>query len=83
MEPSETATITVTGDEVLVQSGTQAMGQGLETVYTQLVASLLAVPAEKIRIIQGDTERVPAGAGSYGSRSLYIGGSAIVLAANT
>lgn len=81
MEPSETATVTVTGEEVTVLSGTQAMGQGLETVYTQLVAGVLAVPPERVRIIQGDTERVPSGVGSYGSRSLYIGGSAIVAAA--
>lgn len=81
MEPSETATITVTGGEVLVLSGTQAMGQGLETVYTQLVASVLGVPPETVRIVQGDTDRVPPGVGSYGSRSLYIGGSAIVMAA--
>ena len=82
MEPSETATLTVTGTEVIVLSGTQAMGQGLETVYTQLVAGALSVPPETVRIVQGDTERVPTGVGSYGSRSLYIGGSAIVAAAN-
>jgi carbon-monoxide dehydrogenase large subunit len=76
--PSETASITVTPDEVIVLSGTQAMGQGLETVYTQLVAATLNVSPERVRIIQGDTDRVPTGVGSYGSRSLYIGGAAIV-----
>ena len=83
MEPSETATVTVTGEGVTVLSGTQAMGQGLETVYTQLVTAVLAVPPERVRIIQGDTERVPSGVGSYGSRSLCIGGSAIVAAAKS
>lgn len=82
MEPSETATVTVSGEEVLVLSGTQAMGQGLETVYTQLVAGTLGVPPASVRIVQGDTALVPSGVGSYGSRSLYIGGAAIVAAAN-
>ena len=81
MEPSETATVSVTGEGITVLSGTQAMGQGLETVYTQLVSAALGVPPQCVRIIQGDTERVPSGVGSYGSRSLYIGGSAIVAAA--
>lgn len=81
--PSETVTLTVTADSVTVLSGTQAMGQGLETVYTQLLAASLNVPASAVRIIQGDTDRVPNGVGSYGSRSLYIGGAAIVQAART
>jgi carbon-monoxide dehydrogenase large subunit len=42
---------------------------------------VLKVPASTVRIVQGDTDRVPSGVGSYGSRSLYIGGSAIVEAA--
>jgi len=79
--PSETASITVTPEQITVLSGTQAMGQGLETVYTQLVAATLNVSPERIQIIQGDTDRVPTGVGSYGSRSLYIGGAAIVQAA--
>jgi carbon-monoxide dehydrogenase large subunit len=62
---------------VVVQSATQAMGQGLETSYTQLVAARLGVPPEQIRIVQGDTDLV-AGFGSMGSRSLFVGGSAIV-----
>jgi carbon-monoxide dehydrogenase large subunit len=82
MEPSETATVTVAGEEVLVLSGTQAMGQGLATVYTQLVAGTLGVPPASVRIVQGDTALVPGGVGSYRSRSLYIGGAAIVAAAN-
>lgn len=81
VEPSETATIIVEGDEVTVLSGTQAMGQGLETVYAQLVSEYLGVRPQNVRVVQGDTDAVPSGVGSYGSRSLYIGGSAIVMAA--
>jgi aerobic carbon-monoxide dehydrogenase large subunit len=81
MEPSETATVLLKEDTVTVLSGTQAMGQGLETVYAELVSEAMGVKPQQVCIVQGDTERVPSGVGSYGSRSLYIGGSAIVAAA--
>src|SRR5437868_1324435 len=78
--PTETVDIEVGGDgEITVFSGTQAMGQGLETSYTQLVTEVLGVPAEKIRIGQGDTDRAN-GVGSVGSRSAFVGGSAVVAA---
>src|SRR5204862_2895889 len=78
--PTETVDIEVGGDGmVTVFSGTQAMGQGLETSYTQLVTEVLGVPAEKIRIVQGDTDRAN-GVGSVGSRSAFVGGSAVVAA---
>jgi carbon-monoxide dehydrogenase large subunit len=64
---------------VTVFSGTQAMGQGLETTYTQLVEEVLGVRPEKIRIVQGDTDRAN-GVGSVGSRSAFVGGSAVVAA---
>jgi carbon-monoxide dehydrogenase large subunit len=78
--PTETVDFEVAGDgTVTVYSGTQAMGQGLETAYTQLVMELLEVDAEKIRIVQGDTDRAN-GVGSVGSRSAFVGGSAVVAA---
>jgi carbon-monoxide dehydrogenase large subunit len=78
--PTETVDIEVAGDgSVTVFSGTQAMGQGLETSYTQLVNEVLGVAAEKIRIVQGDTDRAN-GVGSVGSRSAFVGGSALVAA---
>jgi carbon-monoxide dehydrogenase large subunit len=64
---------------VSVFSGTQAMGQGLETSYTQLLVEQLGISVEKIRIIQGDTDRAN-GVGSVGSRSAFVGGSALVAA---
>jgi carbon-monoxide dehydrogenase large subunit len=78
--PTETVDIQVDGQgEITVFSGTQAMGQGLETTYTQLVAEALGVPAAKIRIVQGDTDRAN-GVGSVGSRSAFVGGSAVLAA---
>src|SRR5688500_993877 len=55
------------------------MGQGLETSYTQLLIEVLGVAPEKIRIVQGDTDRAN-GVGSVGSRSAFVGGSALVAA---
>ena len=78
--PTETVDIEVGADGVVtVFSGTQAMGQGLETSYTQLVTEVLGVPAGKVRIVQGDTDRAN-GVGSVGSRSAFVGGSAVVAA---
>ncbi len=64
---------------VTAYSGTQAMGQGLETSYTQLLAEVLQLPLERIRIVQGDTD-VANGVGSVGSRSAFVGGSAVLAA---
>ena len=58
-------------------SGTQGMGQGLETVFSQLLSEQLEIPLEAIRIVQGDTDQVK-GLGSFGSRSLFVGGSALL-----
>ncbi len=78
--PTETVDIEVSADgTVTVFSGTMAMGQGLETSYTQLVAEVLGVSFERIKIIQGDTDRAN-GVGSVGSRSAFVGGSAVVTA---
>src|SRR5258706_10616691 len=55
------------------------MGQGLETSYAQLVTEVLGVPLGKVRIVQGDTDRAN-GVGSVGSRSAFVGGSAVVAA---
>ena len=57
------------------------MGQGLLTTYAQLAVDVFGVPIERIRIVQGDTDR-GTGFGSAGSRSLFVGGSAVHVAAN-
>ena len=78
--PTETVDVEIDDQgTVTVFSGTQAMGQGLETSYMQLVSEVLGVPFEKIRIVQGDTDRAN-GVGSVGSRSAFVGGSAVVAA---
>jgi aerobic carbon-monoxide dehydrogenase large subunit len=63
-------------------SGTQGMGQGIAGSYATLLAQHLDLPATKIAVIQGDTDRI-VGGGSAGSRSLFVGGSAMVKAAET
>jgi aerobic carbon-monoxide dehydrogenase large subunit len=78
--PTETVDIQVDArGNVTVFSGTQAMGQGLETTYAQLVAEIFGFDASRIKIIQGDTDRAN-GVGSVGSRSAFVGGSAVVAA---
>ncbi len=75
--PVEAVRLVLTPEAVTVYSGTQNMGQGLETAYAQIVADRLGVPNARVRIVQGDTDLVARGGGSGGSRSLFIGGSAI------
>jgi carbon-monoxide dehydrogenase large subunit len=67
---------------VTVRSGTFAHGQGHETAFAQLVSGTLGVPFEDVRVIQSDTAEVARGLGTAGSRSLQIGGSAILNASN-
>lgn len=64
---------------VTVLTGSHAHGQGHETVYAQIVADTLGVDFEAIEIVHGDTDRVAYGIGTYGSRSLAVGGSAMKL----
>ncbi|MCH8137699.1 MAG: molybdopterin-dependent oxidoreductase [Proteobacteria bacterium] len=65
---------------VTVFTGSQAQGQGHETTFSQIVSDKLGIPIENVEIVHGDTDRVPFGMGTYGSRSLAVGGSAIVKA---
>lgn len=67
---------------VSVYTGSQTQGQGHETTFAQVVASTLGIPLENVEIIHGDTGQVQWGHGTYGSRSLAVGGSAIVTACN-
>jgi carbon-monoxide dehydrogenase large subunit len=79
---TETVDVIVTADRVIVNSATQAMGQGLETAYTQLIANKLGVDPSVVSIVQGDTDIVK-GPGSYGSRSAYVGGAAVAHGADS
>lgn len=70
----------VTG-AVTVTSGTINHGQGHETTMAQIVADVLHLPLARVRLLQGDTERIPYGWGTYASRSIVVGGSAVRAAA--
>ena len=77
---TETVDIEARADgAVTVFTGTQAMGQGLETTYAQLVAEILGASISQITVIQGDTD-LATGVGSVGSRSAFVGGSAAAAA---
>ena len=67
--------------KVIVRTGTSPHGQGHVTAWSMLVADQLGVPMEEIEVIHGDTDIVPRGAGTMGSRSLQIGGAAVNQAA--
>jgi aerobic carbon-monoxide dehydrogenase large subunit len=63
--------------------GTQSTGQGHETAYAQIVAQYLDVPIERIKVVQGDTDRIPTGNGTGGSRSIPIGAVMVSRASET
>jgi carbon-monoxide dehydrogenase large subunit len=78
---TEKVTLHATAEgRVILQSGTQAMGQGLQTSYSQMVAAALGIPIDCIDVVQGDTDKATGG-GSVGSRSLFVGGTAAVVSA--
>ncbi|SDC43534.1 xanthine dehydrogenase, molybdenum binding subunit apoprotein [Cupriavidus sp. YR651] len=65
---------------VTVFTGSHSHGQGHETTFAQIVADRLGIALDAVEIVHGDTGRVPFGMGTYGSRSLAVGGSAIMKA---
>ncbi len=68
---------------VTAYSGSSAHGQGHETTFAQLVSSVLGVPLDRIRLVQGDTAHIARGTGTMGSRSLQLGGSSVMRATTT
>ena len=67
--------ITATG-EAIVRTGSFSQGQGHETTFAQIASERLGIPVEKITVSKGDTDIVPRGTGTYGSKSTQIGGVA-------
>ena len=65
---------------VTVFTGSHSHGQGHETTFAQVVADRLGIALESVEIVHGDTGRIPFGMGTYGSRSIAVGGSAIMKA---
>ena len=78
---SATVRVNATGS-ISVFTGSHSHGQGHETSFAQVVAELIGIDAGQIEIVHGDTSNTPMGMGTYGSRSLAVGGSAIVKATN-
>lgn len=78
----ENARMTVeTNSNVTVAVGSTALGQGLQTILSQIAADALSMPIERIKLLHGSTTLVTQGFGSFHSRSTVMGGSAILLAA--
>ncbi|MDE0309878.1 MAG: xanthine dehydrogenase family protein molybdopterin-binding subunit [Acidiferrobacterales bacterium] len=75
----EAATVRVnpTGS-VSVMTGSHSHGQGHETTFAQVVSEKLGIDFDSIDIVHGDTDKIPFGMGTYGSRSIAVGGTAIV-----
>ncbi len=65
---------------VIVYTGSSPHGQGEETTFAQIVAEEFGVPIENVVVLHGDTDSVPEGRGTYGSRSTAVGGSAVYTA---
>src|SRR5262249_49461645 len=80
----ETATLTRDRDGgVTLLIGSQSTGQGHATSYAQLIAERLDLPPERVRVIQGDTDKIASGAGTGGSSSIPVGGVSVDRAATT
>ncbi len=79
----EAASIRVEPDgAVRAMLGTHNHGQGHATTFAQILSSRLGVPIDKIEVIEGDTDAVPHGTGTFGSRSIAVGGCALDRAAD-
>ena len=79
---TEKVTLQATAEgRVILYAGTMAMGQGLQTTYSQMVAEALGIAIDKIDVVQGDTD-LATGSGSVGSRSLFVGGTAVAVSAS-
>jgi aerobic carbon-monoxide dehydrogenase large subunit len=78
----EQATVRLTSDgDLEIRVGTHSHGQGHETTFAQIAHQILGLPVERIKVFQGDTLLVPFSTGTWGSRSIVMGGGAVVQAA--
>src|SRR5579859_6699731 len=78
---NEKVSLHATADgRIVLHAGTQAMGQGLQTSFAQMIAEALGVSIDKVDVVQGNTD-LAIGFGSVGSRSLFVGGAAAVVSA--
>ncbi|TNF23093.1 MAG: xanthine dehydrogenase family protein molybdopterin-binding subunit [Rhodobacteraceae bacterium] len=77
---SATVRVNATGG-LVVMTGSHSHGQGHETSFPQVISEMIGIPEDQVEIVHGDTANTPMGMGTYGSRSLAVGGSAMVRAA--
>lgn len=83
-DPSESARVEFNEDgTVCIFVGTQSNGQGHETVYAQFLADQTGIPADKITVIQGDSDRIQQGGGTGGSRSVTVQNNATLATVST
>src|SRR5665213_4060589 len=68
------------GGTATIVAGTHSHGQGHATTYAQLLSEWLGLPFDAIRFVQGDTDAVPFGRGTFAARSSMVGGSALKMA---
>ncbi len=76
---SATVRVNATGS-ISVYTGSHSHGQGHETTFPQVIAEMLGIDESMVDIVHGDTSKIPMGMGTYGSRSIAVGGSAMVRA---
>jgi len=76
---SATVRVNATGG-LTVMTGSHSHGQGHETSFAQVISEMIGIDADQVEIVHGDTANSPMGMGTYGSRSLAVGGSAMVRA---
>ena len=76
---SATVRVNATGG-LVVMTGSHSHGQGHETAFPQVIAEMIGINEDQVEIVHGDTANAPMGMGTYGSRSLAVGGSAMVRA---
>jgi carbon-monoxide dehydrogenase large subunit len=75
----EYARVEVLGEgRAVVYTGSSSHGQGHDTAWSMLVSDRTGIPIDRIEVVHGDTDAVPEGVGTFGSRSLQVGGSAVV-----
>tara|TARA_R110000737_G_scaffold178560_2_gene202923 strand:+ start:986 stop:3352 length:2367 start_codon:yes stop_codon:yes gene_type:complete len=76
---SATVRVNATGG-IVVMTGSHSHGQGHETSFPQVIAQMIGIEPDQVEIVHGDTANTPMGMGTYGSRSIAVGGSAMVRA---
>ncbi len=81
---AELGEVEITSDGgAIVRTGSFAHGQGHETTFAMIVAERLGLPLERVTVHKGDTDEIASGTGTYGSKSVQIGGTASRVAADT